>query len=203
MSNDDNTREGAQWDGDPKSGFDPEPAIESDPIALLPGDSASTAGAADAVGRGEGVGTAKEVEGLSQGQIVWSRFLRHKGAMFGVAVLALIALLSYTAMGIGPIPASHRALARAGIGVDALSMVELNEAFASQTIASFRTLRIPEDKVNQAGGAIALGHPLGCSGARIVTTLVHGLRRSGGEWGLASMCIGVGQGIACVLQRTV
>jgi len=104
MSNDDNTREGAQWDGDPKSGFDPEPAIESDPIALLPGDSASTAGAADAVGRGEGVGTAKEVEGLSQGQIVWSRFLRHKGAMFGVAVLALIALLSYTAMGIGPIP---------------------------------------------------------------------------------------------------
>lgn len=105
-------------------------------------------------------------------------------------------------MGIGPIPASNRALARARIGVDALSMVELNEAFASQTLASLRALRIDEDKVNQAGGAIALGHPLGCSGARIVTTLVHGLRRTGGEWGLASMCIGVGQGIACVLQRT-
>lgn len=105
-------------------------------------------------------------------------------------------------MGIGPIPASHRALARAKIGVDALSMVELNEAFASQTLASLRALRLDEYKVNQAGGAIALGHPLGCSGARIVTTLVHGLRRTGGEWGLASMCIGVGQGISCVLQRT-
>jgi 3-oxoadipyl-CoA thiolase len=105
-------------------------------------------------------------------------------------------------MGIGPVPATHRALARARIGVDALSMVELNEAFASQTLASIRALRLDEFKVNQAGGAIALGHPLGCSGARIVTTLVHGLRRTGGEWGLASMCIGVGQGISCVLQRT-
>jgi 3-oxoadipyl-CoA thiolase len=105
-------------------------------------------------------------------------------------------------MGIGPIPASKRALARAGIGVDQLSMVELNEAFASQTLASIRGLGIDEEKVNQSGGAIALGHPLGCSGARILTTLSHGLRRTGGEWGLASMCIGVGQGIACVLQRT-
>ncbi len=105
-------------------------------------------------------------------------------------------------MGIGPIPASKRALARAGIGVGQLSMVELNEAFASQTLASIRGLGIDEEKVNQSGGAIALGHPLGCSGARILTTLAHGLRRTGGEWGLASMCIGVGQGIACVLQRT-
>jgi 3-oxoadipyl-CoA thiolase len=105
-------------------------------------------------------------------------------------------------MGIGPIPASKRALARAGIGVDQLAMVELNEAFASQTLASIRGLGIDEEKVNQSGGAIALGHPLGCSGARILTTLAHGLRRTGGEWGLASMCIGVGQGIACVLQRT-
>ncbi len=107
-------------------------------------------------------------------------------------------------MGIGPIPATRRALARAGIDTfDMIDMVELNEAFASQTLASMRALGIPEDKVNQSGGAIALGHPLGCSGARILTTLVHGLRRTGGEWGLASMCIGVGQGISCVLRRTV
>ncbi|MCA9696229.1 MAG: 3-oxoadipyl-CoA thiolase, partial [Myxococcales bacterium] len=80
---------------------------------------------------------------------------------------------------------------------------ELNEAFASQTVASVRALGLDEEKVNPSGGAIALGHPLGCSGARIVTTLAHNLRRNGDDWGLASMCIGVGQGIACVLQRTV
>jgi 3-oxoadipyl-CoA thiolase len=104
-------------------------------------------------------------------------------------------------MGIGPIPASRKALQRAGIGVDALDSIELNEAFASQTLACIRGLKLDPEKVNPLGGAIALGHPLGCSGARIVTTLVHHLRRKDVEWGLASMCIGVGQGIACVLQR--
>jgi acetyl-CoA acetyltransferase len=80
-------------------------------------------------------------------------------------------------------------------------MAELNEAFASQVLASQRRLGLDPEKVNPAGGAIALGHPLGCSGARIVTTLVHGLRRTKGRWGLAAMCIGVGQGIACVVER--
>ena len=105
-------------------------------------------------------------------------------------------------MGIGPIPASRKALQRARIGVDALDSIELNEAFASQTLACIRSLKLDPDKVNPCGGAIALGHPLGCSGARITTTLVHNLRRTGGNYGLASMCIGVGQGIAIVLQRT-
>jgi 3-oxoadipyl-CoA thiolase len=105
-------------------------------------------------------------------------------------------------MGIGPIPATRKALQRAGIGVDRLDWIELNEAFASQTLACIRALKLDPEKVNPCGGAIALGHPLGCSGARITTTLVHNLRRTDGEWGLASMCIGVGQGIACVLQRT-
>jgi acetyl-CoA acetyltransferase family protein len=105
-------------------------------------------------------------------------------------------------MGIGPIPSSRKALQRAKLTVDQLDSVELNEAFASQTLASIRALKLDPDKVNPSGGAIALGHPLGCSGARIVTTLAHNLRRTGGEWGLASMCIGVGQGIACVLQST-
>ena len=94
-------------------------------------------------------------------------------------------------MGIGPIPASHRALQRAKLTVKDLDMIELNEAFASQTVASVRALGLDPEKVNPAGGAIALGHPLGCSGARILTTLVHGLRRTGGTVGLASMCIGV------------
>jgi 3-oxoadipyl-CoA thiolase len=103
-------------------------------------------------------------------------------------------------MGIGPIPASRKALQRARIGADALDSIELNEAFASQTLACIRGLKLDPDKVNPCGGAIALGHPLGCSGARITTTLVHNLRRIGGNYGLASMCIGVGQGIALVLQ---
>ncbi|KIG18093.1 3-ketoacyl-CoA thiolase [Enhygromyxa salina] len=105
-------------------------------------------------------------------------------------------------MGIGPIPASRKALQRAGLKVDQLDSIELNEAFASQTLACIRALKLDPDKVNPSGGAIALGHPLGCSGARITTTLIHNLRRTGGNWGLASMCIGVGQGIAIVLQRT-
>jgi acetyl-CoA acetyltransferase family protein len=104
-------------------------------------------------------------------------------------------------MGVGPIPASRKALQRAGIDVRDVDMAELNEAFASQVLASMRRLDLDPTKVNPAGGAIALGHPLGCSGARIVTTLVHGLRRTKGRWGLATMCIGVGQGIACVVER--
>jgi acetyl-CoA acetyltransferase family protein len=105
-------------------------------------------------------------------------------------------------MGIGPAPASRRALKRAGLQVGDLGAVELNEAFASQTVASIRSLDLDPAKVNPGGGAIALGHPLGCSGARITTTLAHGMARARVRWGLASMCIGVGQGIALVLERT-
>lgn len=104
-------------------------------------------------------------------------------------------------MGIGPVPASEKALERAGIGVDDLDLVELNEAFASQSLASMRLLDIDPQKVNVNGGAIAIGHPLGASGARILTTLVHGLARSEGRYGLATMCIGVGQGISIVIER--
>ena len=104
-------------------------------------------------------------------------------------------------MGIGPVPAVRRALARAGIGVGDLAHVELNEAFAAQAVACIRELGLDPARVNPYGGAIALGHPLGASGARILTTLVHGLRRTGGRWGLATMCIGVGQGIAVVVEN--
>jgi 3-oxoadipyl-CoA thiolase len=105
-------------------------------------------------------------------------------------------------MGIGPIPASRTALKRAGITSNDLAISELNEAFAAQTLASLRSLDLDPAKVNPGGGAIALGHPLGCSGARITTSLAHGMARTRARWGLASMCIGVGQGIAIVLERT-
>lgn len=103
-------------------------------------------------------------------------------------------------MGLGPVPASRKALGRAGITADDLDLVELNEAFAAQSLACMRELGLDPDRVNVNGGAIALGHPLGCSGARILTTLVHEMRRRKARWGLATMCIGVGQGIATVLE---
>ena len=104
-------------------------------------------------------------------------------------------------MGIGPIPATEKALKRAGLTMDQIDLVELNEAFASQVLACARELGIDLDKLNVNGGAIALGHPLGCSGARLVTTLLHEMRRRGSRYGLATMCIGVGQGIATVFER--
>jgi 3-oxoadipyl-CoA thiolase len=104
-------------------------------------------------------------------------------------------------MGIGPIPASRKALERAGITADDLDLVELNEAFASQSLVCIDELGLDPAKVNVNGGAIALGHPLGMSGGRLVTMLVHELRRTGGRYGLATMCIGVGQGIATVVER--
>jgi 3-oxoadipyl-CoA thiolase len=116
-------------------------------------------------------------------------------------VATAVAGVDPAVMGLGPIPATRKALERAGIGVADLDLVELNEAFASQSIACVRELGIDPEKVNVDGGAIAFGHPLGASGGRLVTTLVHGLRRTGGRYGLASMCIGVGQGIATIVER--
>ena len=104
-------------------------------------------------------------------------------------------------MGIGPIGATRKALAKANVGVDDLDLVELNEAFAAQSVACVNALGIDPAIVNVNGGAIALGHPLGCSGARITTTLLHELRRRGGRYGLATMCIGMGQGIATLFER--
>ncbi|MFQ5523033.1 MAG: thiolase family protein [Acidimicrobiia bacterium] len=104
-------------------------------------------------------------------------------------------------MGVGPVPATEKALARAGLGVGDLDLVEINEAFASQSVASVRLLGLDPEIVNVNGGAIALGHPLGASGARILVTLLHELRRRGGRYGLATMCIGVGQGISMVVER--
>jgi 3-oxoadipyl-CoA thiolase len=104
-------------------------------------------------------------------------------------------------MGVGPVPATRKALERAGLGVDDLDLVELNEAFASQSIVCIDELGLDPARVNVNGGAIALGHPLGMSGGRLITMLAHELRRTGGRYGLATMCIGVGQGIATIVER--
>jgi 3-oxoadipyl-CoA thiolase len=105
-------------------------------------------------------------------------------------------------MGIGPVPATRQALARAGLDIDDIDVIELNEAFAAQVLACMDELGIDHAKLNVNGGAIALGHPLGCSGARLLTTLVWELRRRGARYGLATMCIGVGQGLATIVENT-
>jgi 3-oxoadipyl-CoA thiolase len=117
-------------------------------------------------------------------------------------VASAVAGVDPSCMGLGPIPATRKALQRAGLTIQQLDLVELNEAFAAQAIACIRELDLEPDRVNVYGGAIALGHPLGASGARILTTLVHALRRKGGRYGLATMCIGVGQGIAVIVEAT-
>jgi len=105
-----------------------------------------------------------------------------------------------TVMGLGPVPATKKALALAGWSLDDLDLVELNEAFAAQSLGVLRSLDLDEAKVNVHGGAIALGHPLGCSGTRILTTLIHAMHRHGARRGLASLCVGVGQGVSTLVE---
>jgi 3-oxoadipyl-CoA thiolase len=116
-------------------------------------------------------------------------------------VASAVAGVEPSLMGLGPIPATRRALARAGIEAAALDVVELNEAFAAQALPCIAELALAPERVNVNGGAIALGHPLGCSGARLVGTLAHELARRQGRYGLATMCIGVGQGISLIVER--
>ena len=116
-------------------------------------------------------------------------------------VATAVAGVDPSCMGLGPIPATQRVLKRAGLTIDQIDLIELNEAFAAQAIACIRELELDPAKVNIYGGAIALGHPLGATGARMLTTLVHALARTKARYGLATMCIGVGQGIAMIVER--
>jgi 3-oxoadipyl-CoA thiolase len=119
----------------------------------------------------------------------------------GRVVASAVAGVDPSVMGLGPIPATRIALARAGLTMADIDLVEINEAFAAQSIACMRDLQMDPAKTNVNGGAIALGHPLGCSGARLAGALLHELRRRGGRYGLVTMCIGVGQGIATIFER--
>jgi acetyl-CoA acetyltransferase family protein len=155
--------------------------------------------------RAGGTVTAGNSSGLNDGAAALVVMAAKRAAALGHRPLARIVATAVAGvepdcMGMGPVPATRRALERAGIGTDALRAVELNEAFAAQSVACVRALELDPAIVNPNGGAIALGHPLGASGARILTTLAHELRRRGGGYGLATMCIGVGQGIATVIE---
>jgi 3-oxoadipyl-CoA thiolase len=153
-----------------------------------------------------GTVTAGNASGVNDGAaalLVMEREAARKHGLTPMArvVTTAVAGVAPDVMGIGPVPAVRKALARAGLAVRDLDLIELNEAFAAQAVACIRQLELDERRVNVHGGAIALGHPLGASGARILTTLVHALRRTGGRYGLATMCIGVGQGIAMIVER--
>ena len=116
-------------------------------------------------------------------------------------VATAVAGVDPSCMGLGPLPATRKVLQRAGLKIEQIDLIELNEAFAAQAIACMRELKLDPAKVNIYGGAIALGHPLGATGARLLTTLAHALRRTNGRYGLVTMCIGVGQGIAMIVER--
>ncbi|RYF81378.1 MAG: 3-oxoadipyl-CoA thiolase, partial [Chitinophagaceae bacterium] len=103
-------------------------------------------------------------------------------------------------MGIGPVPATQKALKRASLSINDIDLIELNEAFASQVLASIQELQLDKSKVNVNGGSIALGHPLGCSGVRLSTTLIREMGRRGSKYGLATMCVGVGQGASIIFE---
>jgi 3-oxoadipyl-CoA thiolase len=154
-----------------------------------------------------GTVTAATSSGINDGAAALSVVSREALEELGLEPMAeviatAVAGVEPSCMGLGPVPATRKALARAGITAGELDLVELNEAFAAQAIACIRDLQLDPSRVNLYGGAIALGHPLGASGARIITTLVHALRRTGGRYGLATMCIGVGQGIAVVVRAS-
>jgi len=156
--------------------------------------------------RGGGTVTAGNASGINDGAAALVIASEEKARELGIEPLgafvgSAVAGVDPRVMGIGPIPAVSKLLARLGIEASELDLVELNEAFASQSLVVIRELGLDEEKVNVNGGAIALGHPLGMSGARLVVSLLHELRRRGGRYGLATLCVGVGQGQAALFER--
>ena len=153
----------------------------------------------------EGTVTAGNSSGINDGAAAMLLANEATVKKFGLKPIAKIKAMAVAGvdpavMGIGPVPASQKALQRAGLTVSDLDLVELNEAFASQSIACIHDLGLDLEKVNVNGGAIALGHPLGCSGVRISTTLLHEMKRRKSKYGLATMCVGVGQGAAIIYE---
>ena len=148
----------------------------------------------------DGTVTAASSSGINDGAaalLVTSRQAKPLARIVATAVAGV----DPSCMGLGPIPATQKVLKRAGLTIDQIDLIELNEAFAAQAIACIRELNLDPAKVNIYGGAIALGHPLGATGARLLTTLVHALHRTKSRYGLCTMCIGVGQGIAMIVER--
>jgi acetyl-CoA acetyltransferase family protein len=156
--------------------------------------------------RRDGTVTAGNASGINDGAAALVIASEEKASELGVEPLGTFlgsasAGVDPRVMGIGPIPAVRKLLGRVGLDPSQLDLVELNEAFASQSLVVIRELGLDEDRVNVNGGAIALGHPLGMSGARLVVSLLHELRRRDGRYGLATLCVGVGQGVAALFER--
>ena len=154
----------------------------------------------------DGTVTAGNSSGINDGAVALLIVERAMAERLGLSILAVVgpsasAGVDPAHMGLGPVPATRKALSRANLTTADLDVIELNEAFAAQSIPCIRELELDAAKVNPNGGAIALGHPLGCSGARIVTTLLHEMKRRSAKHGLATMCVGVGQGVATVFTR--
>ena len=154
----------------------------------------------------DGTVTAGNASGLNDGAAALVVASAERAQRLGLAPLARVVSYASAAvdpkvMGIGPVPAVRKALERASLGADAVDLFELNEAFAAQSLAVLRELKLDARKVNVLGGAIALGHPIGASGARILVTLLHALRARGLRYGVAALCIGGGQGVAMVVER--
>jgi acetyl-CoA C-acetyltransferase len=157
--------------------------------------------------RKDGTVTAGNSSGINDGAAALVIASEERARQLGVEplgtfVASAAAGVDPRVMGVGPIPAVRKLLDRTGVAVEDVDLVELNEAFASQSLAVVRELGLDEEKVNVNGGAIALGHPLGMSGARLVVSLLHELRRRGGRYGIATLCVGVGQGQAALFERT-
>jgi len=152
----------------------------------------------------EGTVTAGNASGINDGAsalLIVSPGAAGAATPLARIITTAVAGVDPSIMGIGPIPATRKALARAGLRMDHIDLIELNEAFAAQGLACMRDLEMDPAKVNIYGGAIALGHALGSSGSRLLTTLVYALHRENKRYGLATMCIGVGQGIAMIIER--
>ena len=171
-----------------------------------PDTSAEKLAALKPVFREGGSVTAGNASGVNDGAAALVIASEERAAALGIEPLgrfvgSAVAGVDPRVMGIGPVPAVRKLLERTGLAVGDLDLVELNEAFASQSLAVIRELGLDDEKVNVNGGAIAIGHPLGMSGARLVVSLLHELRRRGGRYGLATLCIGVGQGQAALFER--
>ena len=171
-----------------------------------PDTSAEKLGSLKPAFRAGGSVTAGNSSGLNDGAAAVVVASEEKALALGIEplgrfVASAVAGVDPRVMGIGPVPAMRKLLDRSGVTVEQLDLIELNEAFASQSLAVVRELGLDEEKVNVNGGAIAIGHPLGMSGARLTVTLLHELRRRGGRYGVATMCVGVGQGQAALFER--
>ena len=188
------------------------PQRKGDPIVVDRDEHPRTDSSAEGLARLEpvfreaGTVTAGNASGINDGAAALLLVEATRARQLGLRPLArvvstAVAGVDPSVMGMGPVPATHKALERAGLAITDIDLIELNEAFASQSIACIRELDLDLDRVNVNGGAIALGHPLGMSGARLVTMLVHEMQARRARYGLATMCIGVGQGIATIVEN--